>query len=49
MPRHYGLKAEPLVIHTTPRTLRQLLWAAVVQTSKRLLFKAKVKLGWRYR
>lgn len=49
MPRHFGLKAEPIVVRTKPLTLRQVLWLGIKTAAAGLLFKIKVKLGWRYR
>lgn len=49
MGRNYGMRAEPIVIRTKPLTLRQLLWVGIKTAAAGLLFKIKVKLGWRYR
>lgn len=49
MPKHYGLRAEPILIRTKPVTLWAAVKSALADVGRRLLFRIKVKLGWRFR
>ena len=48
MARHFGLKAEPIIIKTDP-TLRSKLWTMVRNNFAGLRFQVRRLLGFRYR
>ncbi len=48
-PRHYGLRADPIVIHTEPLTLKLALRLGTVAVAKWLVFRFRVLFGFRSR